>query len=66
MPFKSEVFISPSPLGLPKVSPAGPESQMLWGLIFLVQDSWARELNVGPLTPLGETLQLLLLCFWIT
>lgn len=32
---------------------------MLWGLIFLVQDPWAGEPDVGlrTLTPVGEPLQ---------
>ena len=57
---ESGVTISLSPLGLLKVSPTGLQSQMLWGLIFPVLDSWAGEPNMGlrPLTPLGETLQL--------
>ena len=50
----------PRPLKLLKVSPAGLQSQMLWGLLFLLQDPKAGETNVGlkPLTPLGESLQL--------
>ena len=64
-PFKSEVSISSSPLkvspppALLKVSPAGLQSQMLWGLIFPVQDPWAGKCNTGlrPLTPLEEPLQ---------
>ena len=57
--FKSEISISPNPLGLPKVSVTGLLSQMLWALIFPVQDCYAGEPEVGlrPLTPLGEPLQ---------
>ena len=59
-PFKSEDSISPSPLGLPKLSLAALQSQMLRGLVFLVQDPWAGEPNMGlrTLTTLGELLQL--------
>ena len=35
-PFHGEVSISPSPVGLPKLCPAGLQSQILWGLVFLV------------------------------
>ena len=58
--FKSKVSIFPSPLGLLKVSSTGLQSQMLWKLIFPMQDTWAREPDVGlgPLIPLGEPLQL--------
>ena len=58
MPFKSEVSISCSPLGLLKLSPTVLQSQMLWGLLFLVQDPWAGEPDVGlrSLTPVGEPL----------
>lgn len=46
---------APSLLGLPKVSPTGPQSQMLWGTIFLVQDPWSGETNLGlRLSLLGE------------
>ena len=41
VPFKNEVSISPSPLGLQKLRCSGIKSHMLWGLIFLVQDPWA-------------------------
>ena len=52
-PFKSEVSISSSRLGLLKLSPAGLQSQMLWGLIFPVQDPQAGEPDMGlrTLTP---------------
>ena len=38
---KSEVSIFLSHLGLLKVSLAGLQNQMLWGLVFPVQDPWA-------------------------
>ena len=54
VPFKSEVSISPSPLGPSKVSPADLRIQMFWGLVFLIQDPCAGEPNVGlrSLTPM--------------
>ena len=60
VPFKGEVSVSNSPVGLPTVSPAGLQSQMFWGLIFPTQDLRAREPDVGlrPLAPWVETLQL--------
>ena len=53
MLFKSKVSVYPSPVGSPKLSSIGPESQMLWGLKFPVQDSQAGEPNMGlrSLTP---------------
>lgn len=42
--FKSEVFISPSSLGLPKLSPARPSKPNALGLVFPVQ-------NPGPRSP---------------
>ena len=56
-PVKSEVSVSLSPVRLWQLSSAGPQSQMLWGLIFLVLDPWAREPDVGlrTLSPEGET-----------
>ena len=47
VPFKSEVSVSPSPLGLLMGSPTGLQSQMFWGLILPVQDSLVREPDVG-------------------
>ena len=41
-PFKSGVSIFHSLLDLPRVSPSGLQSQMLWGLIFLAQ-CWAQN-----------------------
>ena len=57
--FKSGVCISHNPLGLPKLSPAGVQSQVVWGLVFLVQDLRDGEPSVGlrTLTPVGEPLQ---------
>ena len=57
---KSVLSISHSPLGLPKVSPAALQGQMLWGLLFLVQGPQAGEPDMGLtlLTPWREPLQL--------
>ena len=57
-PFKSGDSISHSSLGLPKVSPTGLQRQMFWGLIFLAQDRWPGEADVGlrPFPPWGEAL----------
>ena len=54
-----EVSVFPSPAGLPKWSPAGLQSQMLKGLIFLEQDLWVwgPEIGLRTLTPVGDTLQ---------
>ena len=38
--FKSGVSASCCPLALLKVSPAGLQSQVFWGLVFFEQDSW--------------------------
>lgn len=46
VPFMNEVSISPGSSRLPKLSPAGLQSQILWGFIFLVQDLQAGEPNV--------------------
>ena len=58
-PFNRRVSVPHSPLTLRKVSPAGFQSQIFWGLIFLVLDPWAGDLSVGlrPLAPWGEALQ---------
>ena len=40
---KSEVFIYISPMGFPKLSPAGFQSQMLWRLIYLMQEPQGGE-----------------------
>lgn len=47
VPFKCEFSVFPSLLGLPKVSPTAIQYQMFWGLVFLVQDFWIGELEVG-------------------
>ena len=64
-PFKSEVSISPSPVGLLRLSPAGLQSQMLWGLIFLVLDPQVGEPDVGlrTLTPVREPCNIIILQF---
>lgn len=55
MPFKSEVSISYSPLGVLKLSPTGLKSQLFWGL-----SSQCRSPRPGMglriLTPVGEPL----------
>ena len=60
VPFMSGISISHSSLPLWKLSPAGFQSQIFWGLIFLVPDPWAGDLSAGlrPLAPWGEALQL--------
>ena len=48
VPFKSRVSVSCSPpVALLNLSPTGFQSQMFWGLIFLVQEPWAGERDVG-------------------
>ena len=39
--------ITSSPVQLPTLSPAGLRSQVFWGLILLMQDSWAGEPDVA-------------------
>ena len=63
VPFKNEISISLSSLGLWKLSTTGLQSQVLWGLLFPVQDPWVREHNVrlrplllGGLLPCNYTL----------
>lgn len=58
--FKSRVSVSYSPLALPHTSAAGLQNQAFWGLVFMVQDSQAREPDTGlqPLTFGQELLQL--------
>ena len=43
-------------MGLLKLSPMGLQSQVLWGLILLVQDPQAGGGGLRPLTPVGEAL----------
>ena len=58
-PCKSEVSIFLSPLELPKLSPTGLPSHMLWEFVFPEKDPWAGDPNVGlrTLMPVGEPLQ---------
>ena len=58
-PFKSKISIFPSPLGFLKVSSTLLQSQILWELIFPLQEPQAGEPNMRlrPLTPLEEPLQ---------
>ena len=60
MSFKSGVSISHSPLARLEGSPARLQSQMFFGLDFLVQGPQAGEPDMGlrPLTPWGEPLRL--------
>ena len=60
VPLESEASISQSPLELLKASPTGLQSQMFWGLIFLLQNLQTGQTDVGlrPLTRWGESLQL--------
>ena len=56
---KNGVSASPSPVELLQSSPAGLQSQMLWGLLPLMPDPQAGEPDMGlrTLTPVGELLQ---------
>ena len=58
VPFKSGVSVSPCPVELLWSSPAGLQSQMLWGLFLVMSDSQAGEPHMGlrNLTPVGEIL----------
>ena len=60
VPFQTEVSVYPNLLGLLKVSSADLPIQMLWWLIFPVQDPWSMETDVvlRPLFPLGDPLKL--------
>ena len=51
-------FSHPQLTSSSEISLVGLQSQVLWGLIFLVQHSWVREPGDGfkPLTPRGEPL----------
>lgn len=46
-PCESEVSISPRSMRLSIVCITGLQSQMLWGLVFLVQDPWTWESDMG-------------------
>ena len=52
--------ISHSNMALQRESPGCIQSQVFWGLVFLLQDPWAGESNVrfGQLAPWTELLQL--------
>ena len=56
--FRSEASLSPSPVGLLRLSSAGLRTQMLWGVLFPVLDPQAGEPDVGlrTLAPAGEPL----------
>ena len=56
VPFKSDISIFHIPLGFLKESHIGLQSQMTWGLLFLVQDPWAEEPNVQLQLLLRENL----------
>lgn len=60
VPFKSGVSVSYGLVALLYASSAGLQDQMFWGLVSLVQDSWAGKTDVrlGPITPWEELLQL--------
>ena len=47
VPFRSEVSIFSSPVGLSKLSSTSLQSQIFWGLIFPVQDTQAGGLTWG-------------------
>ena len=64
--FKSEVSISLSPVGLLKLSPAGLQSQILWGLIFLVPDPWVGEPHMGSLSLLWENLCDIIILYFVS
>lgn len=55
-PFKSEIAIFPNFMGLPKLSPANLESQMIWRLIFLTQ-AVESHMGISTFTNGGEPLQ---------
>lgn len=56
VPFKSEGSIFHIPLGFLKESHIGLQSQMTWGLLFLMQEPWAEEPNVQLQLLLRENL----------
>ena len=51
--------LSPSLVGFLKLSLTGLQRQILWGLVFPVQDPWAVEADLGlrTLTLMRESLQ---------
>ena len=56
--FQSGVSISPCPVELLCISPAGPQHQILWRLPPPMTDPqiWERDVGFGTLTPMGELL----------
>ena len=59
--------ISYIPLALPKASPAGLQSQMFWGLVFLMQDPLAWGVWRGAWTPcfLGKTSAIIIILLFV-
>ena len=57
--FKNEVSISPSPVGFLELGHTGLQSKCSGGLVFLGQESWAGESDMGlrTLSPVGKSLQ---------
>ena len=69
VPFKCGVFVSYRPLALPNISPTGFQSQMFWRLVFLMQDPWVGDPNVGlgHIAPWKGPLWLCYSsCLWVT
>lgn len=65
VPFRSEVSIFSSPVGLSKLSSTSLQSQIFWGLIFPVQDTQAGEPNMRfrGLNPVGKGLNIIIFLF---
>ena len=47
MSFENGDLVFYSPLALPNISPTDFNSHKFWKVVFLVQDPWTGELNVG-------------------
>ena len=62
-PSKSGVSVSPSPLELLRSSPAGLQSQMLWGFLLLMPDHWSLTWGLRTLTPMGEPYNIIICQF---